>query len=120
MRHAPEVAIGREPRAMLEQLAYGDRILVAAGELGEIRDDGRVELDAPFVEEDHDGGGGADDLRERREIIDGLGGRDSAAGVDPVHVAESLLPHGSALAADDDRGAGESARLDAARHHAID
>jgi hypothetical protein len=105
---------------MLEQLANGDRVLVAAGEFGEIRVHGRIELDAPFVVQDHDGGGRADDLREGGEIVDRFGGGDAAAGSSPIDAAEAFLPDCGALATDDYCSAGKATGLDATTHDAID
>ena len=92
----------------------------AAGELGDVLHDLVVEAELPLVEQDHDGGRGADDLRQRREIIDRPLGDDRPGVARPAEPAEALLPDRGALAADDDRGTGIAAGADAALDDAID
>ena len=110
VRDAPEVAAGGQSRAVLEQHADGDAILVAAGELGHVLRDGVVEVDLALVEQDHDRGRGADDLGQRREIVDRAIGGDRRARLFPAEPAEALLPDGGAATSDDDRGARDSRR----------
>jgi hypothetical protein len=117
---APEVAPRREPRAMREELADRHRVLPAAGELGDVEADVRVEVETPLVEEDHRGRRRADDLRQRGQVVDRRRRIHRVAAGRPVETAEAPLPDRLPLAPDDDDGARIAPRPDAARDDAVD
>jgi hypothetical protein len=87
---------------------------------GKVAGDRRVELDLALVEEEHDRRGGADHLAERREVVDGLVGRDARARGAPAQRAEAALDDRRALATHHHRRARITAGADPAQHHAVD
>ena len=97
------------------------RSLSPPRELGDVVRDGIVEVDLALVVQDHERRRRADDFGQRREIVDGaVGGRPAALLLVPAQASEALLPDGGAPAADDDRGAGIAAGLDAALDDVVD
>ena len=105
---------------MLEQEAKRNEILLAAGEFGDVLRYGIVEMNLALVEEYHEGGGRADDLGQRREIVDALGWADHGTYIRPVEATEAALPHRGALAPYDNRGSGIAACLDATHNDVVD
>ena len=120
VRELREIASGRKPRTMFEELADRDARLRAARECREIARDRRVERDAMRIVEHHHRRGGRDDFRERGEIVQGALGRDRGARGRVVQRAIAPRHDGRVAPSDDHGSAGKSGGGHRPLEHAID
>ena len=118
---APEIATRGQAAAVRQQVPHGHEVLLAAvGEGRQVAHHGGVEVEPPFVEQRHRGGGRADDLGHRREVVDRPVRRDGRAVTGPREAAVAALEDGVTAPPHDHRRPGISTGPDAALHHALD
>ena len=119
LRDPPEFTSSREAGTVREQMTHRDQVAQPAGEVGKVPRHRGVEVHPARVIQHHDGGRGCHHLRERRQIIDALAGRDRHA-PRPIERAEAAGPDRVALPANHHGGTRIPARIDPALDHPID
>ena len=103
---------------MGQQMADRDLILESTGKIGEVARDRGIKVDLALIVEHHDRGRGANDFRQRREIVDArVDGDRRLAG--PVERAKASREDGIAFSPDHDRGSWVPTGIEAALHHAL-
>src|SRR4051812_44847630 len=105
---------------MFEQHTDGDAILRPAYEVRNVFLNRVVETDFALVKEDHEGTRGADDFGQGGQIVDRAIGRDGGTAAGPAQTSKALLHHRRAPTANDDRGAGITARRNTSFDDVVD
>ena len=89
----PKVATSRQAAGVREQVPDGYVVFRAPRKRREVLRDGGIELEPPFIVQDHCRGSRAYDLRQRREVVDRLVRHDGGAARGPPKPSVSLFEH---------------------------